>query len=145
MTNSNATEAALDRSAIRVLVADDEETVVEVLRALVGSDPNLRFVGSANDAEQAIEMVLREKPDVVLLDVRMPGGGGVRAAREIRKRCSPTKIVALSAHDDADTVIEMIGAGAHGYVPKGDSTDKILRTIHRAAGGRRPSPRRGRI
>jgi DNA-binding NarL/FixJ family response regulator len=117
---------------IRVLVADDEETVVDVLRALIGSDPSLRFVGAAHNAEDAIEMTARERPDVVLLDVRMPGGGGLRATREITKRCSPTKVVALSAHQDSDTVIGMISAGATGYVPKGDPTEKILRTIHRA-------------
>ncbi len=117
---------------IRVLVADDEETVVDVLRALIGSDPSLRFVGAAHNAEDAIEMTARERPDVVLLDVRMPGGGGLRATREITKRCAPTKVVALSAHQDSDTVIGMISAGARGYVPKGDPTEKILRTIHRA-------------
>ena len=117
---------------IRVLVADDEETVVDVLRALIGSDPSLRFVGAAHNAEDAIEMTARERPDVVLLDVRMPGGGGLRATREITKRCAPTKVVALSAHQDSDTVIGMISAGASGYVPKGDPTEKILRTIHRA-------------
>jgi DNA-binding NarL/FixJ family response regulator len=117
---------------IRVLVADDEETVVDVLRALIGSDPSLRFVGAANNAEDAIEMTARERPDIVLLDVRMPGGGGLRATREIIKRCAPTKVVALSAHQDSDTVIGMISAGASGYVPKGDPTEKILRTIHRA-------------
>ena len=134
-------EQATDRTPIRVLVADDEAAVVDVLRAIVGSDLSLRFVGAANDAEAAIDLVLRERPDVVLLDVRMPGGGGLRAAREIAQRCPPTKIVALSAHDDTDTVIGMIAAGAHGYVPKGHPTDKILRTIHRAAHGRRPPTR----
>ena len=129
-------QKTLERSPIRVLVADDEDTVVDVLRALVGSDPSLSFVGAASDAEQAIEMVTREKPDVVLLDVRMPGGGGLRAAREISKRFPLAKIVALSAHEDSDTVIGMIGAGAGAYVPKGDSTEKTLRTIHRAAGSR---------
>jgi EAL domain-containing protein (putative c-di-GMP-specific phosphodiesterase class I)/DNA-binding NarL/FixJ family response regulator len=116
---------------IRVAVADDEETVVDVLRTLIGSDPTLRFVGAANDAEAAIDVALRERPDVILVDVRMPGGGGVRAVREITKRCPPTKIVALSAHEDANTVIGMISAGAHAYVRKAESTEKILRTIHR--------------
>jgi DNA-binding NarL/FixJ family response regulator len=127
----SSTERAEETSPIRVLVADDEETVVDVLRALIGSDPSLHFVGAAHNAEDAIELALRERPDVVLLDVRMPGGGGLRAAREISRRCAPTKVVALSAHEDSDTVIGMISAGANAYVPKGDSTDKILRTIHR--------------
>jgi DNA-binding NarL/FixJ family response regulator len=129
---SSPTGRAEDKPAIRVLVADDEGTVVDVLRVLIGSDPSLRFVGAANDAENAIELAVRERPDVVLLDVRMPGGGGLRATREITKRCAPTKVVALSAHEDSETVIRMISAGACAYVPKGDSTDKILRTIHRA-------------
>lgn len=129
---SSSTERAEDITSIRVLVADDEETVVDVLRALIGSDPSLRFVGAASDAEDAIELAVREQPDVVLLDVRMPGGGGLRATREITKRCGSTKVVALSAHEDSDTVIGMISAGASAYVPKGDSTEKILRTIHKA-------------
>jgi DNA-binding NarL/FixJ family response regulator len=114
------------------MVADDEESVVDVLRVLIGSDPSLRFVGAAHDAEDAIELASRERPDVALVDVRMPGGGGLRATREIARRCSSTKVVALSAHEDSDTVIGMISAGASAYVPKGDSTEKILRTIHRA-------------
>lgn len=129
--SGSSTERAEETPPIRVVVADDEETVVDVLRTLIGSDPSLHFVGAAHNAEDAIEMAVRERPDVVLLDVRMPGGGGLRAAREISKRCAPTKVVALSAHEDSDTVIGMISAGASAYVPKGDSTDKILRTIHR--------------
>jgi DNA-binding NarL/FixJ family response regulator len=129
---SMSTEKAGQTPPIRVAVADDEETVVDVLRALIGSDPSLRFVGAAHDAEDAIELVARERPDVVLLDVRMPGGGGLRATREIARRCAPTKVVALSAHEDSNTVIGMISAGASAYVPKADTTDKILRTIHRA-------------
>jgi EAL domain-containing protein (putative c-di-GMP-specific phosphodiesterase class I)/CheY-like chemotaxis protein len=127
---------------IRVLVVDDEDSVVDVLRALIGSDPSLEFAGAASDAERGIELALRERPDVVLMDVRMPGGGGVRAVREITRRCPPTKVVALSAHEDADTKIRMIGAGAGAYVPKSGSTDEILRAIHRSItdDGRKSSP-----
>lgn len=131
MSGARSSTERAEGAPIRVLVADDEETVVDVLRALIGSDPSLRFVGAAHNAEDAIALTVRERPDVVLLDVRMPGGGGLRATREITKRCAPTKVVALSAHEDSDTVIGMISAGASAYVPKGDSTDKILRTIHR--------------
>jgi len=126
------TERADGSVGIRVAVADDEETVVDVLRSLIGSDPTLRFVGAANDAEGAIDVAVRERPDVMLVDVRMPGGGGLRAVREITKRCPPTKVVALSAHEDSNTVIRMISAGARAYVRKAESTEKILRTIHRA-------------
>ena len=132
MSTVTSTERTDGSTPIRVAVADDEETVVDVLRTLIGSDPTLRFVGSANDAEAAIDVAVREQPDVILVDVRMPGGGGVRAVREITRRCPPTKIVALSAHEDSNTVIRMISAGARAYVRKAESTEKTLRTIHRA-------------
>jgi len=115
----------------RVLVADDDSGVVDVLRALIQSQDDLRFIGSANDTEHAIAMAVREQPDVALVDVRMPGGGGVRAAREIARRCPRTRVIALTAHEDEATVISMMAAGANAYVPKGESTERILREIHR--------------
>ena len=118
--------------SIRVMVVDDEESVVDVLRALIGSDPALELVGAANDAEAGIALALEERPDVVLMDVRMPGGGGLRAVREITRRYPDASVVALSAHEDEDTKIRMIGAGARDYVPKSESTDVILEAIHRS-------------
>lgn len=134
MAGQRGTTATLDEreNPIGVFVADDEEQVVDVLRAVIATDPTLRFVGAANDADAAIEGVARHRPEVALLDVRMPGGGGVHAAREIRRRNLRTKVVALSAHEDADTVIAMLGAGASAYVPKADPTDRIVGAIHRA-------------
>jgi EAL domain-containing protein (putative c-di-GMP-specific phosphodiesterase class I)/CheY-like chemotaxis protein len=115
----------------RVLVADDDSGVVDVLRALIQSQEDLRFIGAAHDTEHAIAIAVREQPDVALVDVRMPGGGGVRAAREISRRCPRTRVIALTAHEDETTVIAMMAAGANAYVPKGESTERILREIHR--------------
>jgi EAL domain-containing protein (putative c-di-GMP-specific phosphodiesterase class I) len=115
------------------MIADDEQSVVDVLDALISGEPDLELVGSARDADAAITLAEAEQPDVALLDVRMPGGGGLRAAREITRRCPPTAVIALSAHEDQETVIAMMDAGANAYVPKGDSTDRILREIHRRA------------
>jgi EAL domain-containing protein (putative c-di-GMP-specific phosphodiesterase class I)/CheY-like chemotaxis protein len=131
-------------AAIRVLLVDDEETVVDVLRTLIGTDPSLELVGAARDAEGGIQLALERQPDVVLMDVRMPGGGGVRAVREISRRCPHTGVVALSAHEDDDTRIRMIGAGARAYVPKSESTDAILAAIHRTAPTSGPPGRRRR-
>lgn len=122
--------------AIQVLIADDEQSVLDVLTALVGSDPELHVVGAVRDAETAIDVASATQPDVVLVDARMPGGGGVRAAREIQRRCPKTQVVALSAHEDPDTVISMLEAGAVAYIAKGDSTDEILRAIRRSIDGR---------
>jgi EAL domain-containing protein (putative c-di-GMP-specific phosphodiesterase class I) len=117
---------------IRVLIADDEESVLDVLNALMAAESDLEVAGSARDAETAIQIATREQPDVAILDVRMPGGGGPRAAREILRRSPASKIIALSAHEEVDSVLEMLRAGALGYVVKGDSTDEIVRAIHRS-------------
>ena len=117
---------------ITVLVAEDEPQVREVLEALIATDRRLRFVGGAEEAEAAIELAASQRPDVALIDVRMPGGGGVRAAREIVRRSPPTKVIAVSAFEDAETILSMLHAGARFYVSKTDPTDQILEAIHRA-------------
>jgi EAL domain-containing protein (putative c-di-GMP-specific phosphodiesterase class I)/CheY-like chemotaxis protein len=118
---------------IRVLIADDEIAVREVLATLIATDSGLDVVGTAGDAESAIELAARERPDVALLDVRMPGGGGARAAREIVRRSPDTRVVALSAFEDADSVLKMIRAGASGYIAKSESTHDILDAVRRHA------------
>jgi EAL domain-containing protein (putative c-di-GMP-specific phosphodiesterase class I)/CheY-like chemotaxis protein len=117
---------------IRVLIADDEESVLDVLTALMAAEDDLEIAGSAKDAETAIQLATVEQPDVAILDVRMPGGGGPRAAREILRRSPASKVIALSAHEEIDSVLEMLRAGALGYVVKGDSTDAIVKAIHRS-------------
>jgi signal transduction histidine kinase len=120
---------------IRVLVAEDEPAVREALVDLLSSDATIEVVGSAKDADEAIEMAAESKPDVALVDVKMPGGGGARAAREIRTNSPQTHVVALSAYEDRRTVLEMLRAGAVGYVVKGTSADEILRTVRRSLRG----------
>lgn len=119
--------------AIRVLIADDELAVREVLATLIATDSGLNVVGTAGDAESAIELAARERPDVALVDVRMPGGGGPRAAREIVRRSPDTRVVALSAFEDTDSVLKMIRAGASGYIAKSESTHDILDAVRRHA------------
>ena len=81
---------------IRVLIADDEPVVRQTLARLLEDDPSLEVVGTAHDAQGAIELAALERPDVALVDVRMPGGGP-RAAREIGLRCPHTRVMALSS------------------------------------------------
>jgi EAL domain-containing protein (putative c-di-GMP-specific phosphodiesterase class I)/DNA-binding NarL/FixJ family response regulator len=117
---------------IRVLVAEDESEVRDVLAAVIGTDEDLELIGLADEVEGAIAIAADEHPDVALVDVRMPGGGGIRAAREIVRRSPPTKVIALSAFEDAETILSMLRAGARFYVAKSDPTDDILAAIHRA-------------
>jgi DNA-binding NarL/FixJ family response regulator len=100
----------------RVLIAEDEPTFREALADLIQGDGTLQLVGTAGDAQEAIDLARRHHPDVALLDLKMPAGGGARAAREIRSLSPETKVVALSAYEDRVSVLEMLRAGAAGYL-----------------------------
>lgn len=120
---------------IRVLIAEDEGAVRDALADLVSSDATMDVVGTAKDADEAIDIARREHPDVALIDVKMPAGGGPRAAREIRRESPQTHVVALSAYEDRRTVLEMLRAGVVGYIVKGTSAEEILYTIRRSMRG----------
>jgi len=119
--------------AIRVLIADDDPMIRLTTSALIGRADGLELVGEAEDADQAIELAARRRPDVVLLDFNMPGGGGVRAATLIREENPDVKLVAMSADDSQGTQYDMTRAGAVGFVHKGADEDEILRVIRSSA------------
>ena len=120
---------------IRIVVADDEPEVREALADLINEEPTLQLVGMAGDADEAIQLADEERPDVVVLDVAMPKGGGPKAAREIRTRHPETRLLALSAHEDGASVRAMLGEGPAGYLLKGSPVEDILEAIHRSAQG----------
>jgi EAL domain-containing protein (putative c-di-GMP-specific phosphodiesterase class I) len=119
-----------------VLVADDEPALRDALADLLAHEPSLALVGTAADADQAVSLAHREQPDVALVDVSMPAGGGPRAAREIVRTSPRTRVIALSAFEDRATVLEMLRAGAVGYLVKGAGGEEIVDSIHRVANGR---------
>jgi EAL domain-containing protein (putative c-di-GMP-specific phosphodiesterase class I)/ActR/RegA family two-component response regulator len=123
------------------MIADDEETVRDVLLSLLNTDDEISVVGAGQDADEAIAIAVSERPDVALLDVRMPRGGGPRAAREIIRLSPGTEVIALSADDDPKDVRTMLRAGAGAYLVKGDGTEDIVDLIHRSVEG--PDRRRG--
>jgi EAL domain-containing protein (putative c-di-GMP-specific phosphodiesterase class I)/FixJ family two-component response regulator len=120
---------------IRVLVADDEPAVRAALAELIETEDMLELVGTARDAQEAIELAIRERPDVALLDVKMPAGGGPRAAREIRIASPQSRVVAISAYEDRTSVLEMLRAGAVGYLVKGTRAAEIVKMIHNVIRG----------
>ncbi len=120
---------------IGVLIVDDEESVRHALTDLISSDPSMDVVGTASDADGAIAAASEVHPDVALVDVKMPGGGGARATREIRISSPQTRVVALSAYEDRRTVLEMLRAGVVGYIVKGTPAEEILYTIRRSVQG----------
>jgi DNA-binding NarL/FixJ family response regulator len=120
--------------ALRLLIADDDALARALIEAIVERDRELELVASAEDAERAIELAGRHKPDVAVLDWVMPGGGGEVAAREILARSPNTKIVALTSPDAQDAETATLRAGARSSLVKGCPPEELLRTIRAAAG-----------
>jgi EAL domain-containing protein (putative c-di-GMP-specific phosphodiesterase class I)/CheY-like chemotaxis protein len=121
---------------IRVILADDDDVLLRALSDVICSDDSFDLVGTARDTIEAIELTLAESPDVALVDVRMPGGGGMEFARQIRRRSPDTNVVAFSAHQETEVVLAMVRAGAVGFVAKDGAIEDVLQAIRRAAGGR---------
>jgi two-component system chemotaxis response regulator CheY len=114
---------------IRVVIADDDAGVRLTVGALLRREAGFELVGEATDANEAMALVERNRPDIVLLDLDMPGGGGVRAAFGIRDASPATRIVALSANSTHAAQFDMTRAGAVGYLVKGAADDEIVRVI----------------
>src|ERR687888_464228 len=123
------------RERIRVLVAEDEPSVRAALVALIQAEPSLELVGEAAAAPEAIALATKHQPDVAVIDVRMPGGGGAAAVRGIKRKSPETRMLAFSAADDRATVLEMLEAGVVGYLVKGSSIESIVESIEQAASG----------
>ena len=120
---------------IRVLVADDNERVREGVRAFFGTAQGGELVGEARDGREALAMTAEIRPDVVLLDVRMPVMDGMAALREILKGFPGTKVVMFSADSGREFVSRALVAGALGYVDKGAKPRELVNAIMAAASG----------
>jgi DNA-binding NarL/FixJ family response regulator len=121
--------------ALRVVLADDHPVVRDGLRALLGSLDGFEVVGEAADGEAAVREVQLTRPDVVLMDVRMPVLDGVEATRRIRVACPGTAVLVLTMHDDDATVLTAMQAGARGYLLKDAEQDEIVAAIRAVATG----------
>ncbi|MEA2646236.1 MAG: hypothetical protein QOE92_1319 [Chloroflexota bacterium] len=122
---------------IRVLVADDDQVVTDALADLIEACDGMTVVAVAADADSAMTAAARSRPDVALVDVRMPGGGP-KAIRGILKEWPGTRVLALSASQSRDTVLEMLHAGAAGYLVKGVLPAEVIDGIRRVSRGQTP-------
>ena len=120
---------------IRVLLADDHPVVRRGLAALLGTLDDFEVVGEAEDGEAAVRETQLTKPDVVLMDVRMPGIDGVEATRRIRKAVPETAVLVLTMYDEDATVFTAMQAGARGYLLKGAEQDEIADAIRAVVRG----------
>jgi DNA-binding NarL/FixJ family response regulator len=120
---------------IRIVIADDHEVVRMGIKALLHQHPDLRVVGEAATGDEAIEQSLQLKPDIVVMDIRMPGMSGVDACRKIVQQLPDTRVVILTSFAEDELLFAAIRAGASGYVLKRIGSDDLVRTITAVANG----------
>lgn len=127
--------------AVRILVVDDHFIVRMGLIALINTEPDLRVIGETDDGDQAIELFEKLKPDLLLMDVRMPRRGGTDATRHIRQAAPHARVLMLSAFDGDADIHAALEAGAHGYVLKSATGEELIPAIRAVAAGKRWIPR----
>lgn len=114
---------------IRLLLVDDQDLIRRGLKALLGTDPTLEVVGEAANGQEAVTQVAQLNPDVVLMDVRMPGTDGVAGTQQICQQFPDTKVLMLTTFDDQEYVTQALQAGASGYLLKDTPFDELTQAI----------------
>ena len=122
---------------LRILIADDHEIVRKGVRDVIQAHPGWEVCGEAKDGQDALDIALREKPDIAVLDVSLPSLNGVALTRRLQKECPGVKVLLFTMHDDDETVGSGLAAGARGYILKSDSELNLEAAIS-ALGANRP-------
>jgi two-component system, NarL family, response regulator NreC len=122
---------------ITIFLAEDHKVVRQGLRALLEAEPYLHVVGEAGNGREAIRMVERLRPKVLVVDLMMPELSGLEVTRQLRKRSPKTRVVVLSMHRDESYVVEALKSGAAAYVLKDASSEELVKAVHEAAANRR--------
>ncbi len=120
---------------IRVIVADDHTLVREGVRMILAKESDLEVVGEASDGQQALGLVENLKPDVVIMDISMPGMGGIEATQRLRERHPKVAVLALTMHEEETYVFRLLRAGASGYVLKRAAAQDLVQAVRAAARG----------
>lgn len=120
---------------IKVLLVDDHTIFREGIRALLSAEPDMEVVGEACDGAQAIELAAKLLPDIIVMDLIMPGMNGMQAAQQLHDRHPDIKVLILSMYDDEEYIRQILKAGASGYVLKRAASDDLLRAIREVEDG----------
>ena len=123
-------------NAIRLVLADDHATIREALKLLLSVQPDLQVVGEAEDGQQAVDAAVALRPDVLLMDVSMPGMNGLQATAAIKQRAPSVKVLPLTRHAEESYLGELLRAGASGYALKQSSSVELVNAIRTGASGR---------
>jgi NarL family two-component system response regulator LiaR len=121
---------------IRVLICDDQIIVCEGLHRILNADPEIQVVGAAHDGMEALEMVSQHKPDLVLMDLKMPNMNGITATRKIRDQFPDVHVLVLTTYDDDDWIFDAIRSGAEGYLLKDTPPKELIHAIKGTIEGR---------
>jgi len=120
---------------IRVVLADDHVFVRDGIKSLLENEANIEVVGEAIDGADALEVVTATKPDLLIVDIRMPNLTGIEVVEKLRSEGNNVKIIMLSMHESEEYVLKSIKAGADGYLLKGSSKEEFLKALHSVASG----------
>ena len=122
---------------VTIVLADDHPIVHEGMRALLAGDPHFCVVGEANDGLDALRLIEKLQPDVLLVDLAMPNLSGLEVTRQVRKRFPHVKVIVLSMHANEAYVLEALSSGAAGYILKESSFNEVIKGIREVTSGRR--------
>lgn len=120
----------------KILVVDDHEIVRTGLTTLINTVKDLKVIGEASSAAEAIAKAKLLQPDIIIMDIRMPGGSGIEACREIVSEQPAIKVLMLTSHSDNDAVIGSIIAGAQGYILKQIGSEALIEAVHQVSQGK---------
>ncbi|MFH6934987.1 response regulator [Flavobacterium sp. FlaQc-30] len=120
---------------IRVVLADDHVFVRDGIKSLLENEANIEVVGEAIDGADALDVVVESKPDLLIVDIRMPNLTGIEVVEKLRSENNNVKIIMLSMHESEEYVLKSIKAGADGYLLKGSSKEEFLKALHTVAAG----------
>jgi DNA-binding NarL/FixJ family response regulator len=120
---------------IKVIIADDIPVLRSGLKAVLSQDGDIKVIGEASNGQEAFELCIKQHPDVVLMDMRMPDYDGGYGTRKIKDTLPDVKVLVLTTFDDKETVDKAIASGADGYILKEMDNDKIINSIKAVAGG----------
>ena len=127
----------MEKASTSIVIADDHRIVLEGLYAILDAEPDFDVIGKTGDGLKTLDLVNKLNPDVLVLDLMMPGINGLEVARQINKQTQNTKIIILSMYDDEGFVLEALANGVAGYVLKDEGSDDLIQAIREVKNGHR--------
>lgn len=138
MVSFKWTHIMTERNPIKVAIVDDDEGIRASLATLIRRAPALRFIGDYPDAETALKEIPHRQPDVVLMDINLPGMNGVECVRQLKTTLPRTQFLMLTVYEDSDSLFNSLKAGASGYLLKRTASARLLEAIHDVHAGGSP-------